>query len=331
MNSIAFSIPRRNILRLTGLAAAGSLSLVFSRSAYAADPVPIGVIIPGSTSDRGWMEGGYNGMLATEKELGNKIKITSITDVSMADMDQAMTALASSNQLVVGAGGQCEAAGYKIAKRFPNVKFSIIGGGGQPPTPNYVVTDGRQAQIAYVAGVAAAMLSKTGVVSFVGGIELPPIVNASVEFGNGAKSVNPSIKYLPTLTGDFDDVAKAKEATLAAISQGADIHYHIMNLGLRGLEQAAREKGTRIIGSYFDRCGTDPYVAFSITGTGYMVKDQIKRFLSDTWKSGFLPYGLEVGPEASNFVFCQPNPELSAKIEAVKKDIVNGKITTLPS
>jgi basic membrane protein A len=322
---------RRDFLRLAGLTAVGSLSPLLSRSAYAADPVPIGVIIPGSTSDRGWMEGGYKGMLSAEKELGEKIKITSITDVSMADMEQALTALASSNVLVVGAGGQCEAAGYKVAKRFPKVKFSIIGGGGQPPIPNYVVTDGRQAQIAYVAGVAAAMLSKSGVISFVGGIELPPIVNASIEFGNGAKSVNPNIKYLPTLTGDFDDVAKAKEATLAAISQGADIHYHIMNLGLRGLEQAAREKGTHIIGSYFDRCGTDPYVAFSITGTGYMVKDQIKRFLSDTWKSGFLPYGLEAGPEASNFVFCQPTPALTAKIDAVKKDIVSGKITTLPS
>jgi basic membrane protein A len=322
---------RRDFLRLAGLTAVGSLSPLLSRSAYAADPVPIGVIIPGSTSDRGWMEGGYKGMLSAEKELGEKIKITSITDVSMADMEQALTALASSNVLVVGAGGQCEAAGYKVAKRFPKVKFSIIGGGGQPPIPNYVVTDGRQAQIAYVAGVAAAMLSKSGVISFVGGIELPPIVNASIEFGDGAKSVNPNIKYLPTLTGDFDDVAKAKEATLAAISQGADIHYHIMNLGLRGLEQAAREKGTHIIGSYFDRCGTDPYVAFSITGTGYMVKDQIKRFLSDTWKSGFLPYGLEAGPEASNFVFCQPTPALTAKIDAVKKDIVSGKITTLPS
>jgi basic membrane protein A len=322
---------RRDFLRLAGLTAVGSLSPLLSRSAYAADPVPIGVIIPGSTSDRGWMEGGYKGMLSTERELGDKIKITSITDVSMADMEQALTALASSNVLVVGAGGQCEAAGYKVAKRFPSVKFSIIGGGGQPPVPNYVVTSGSQAQIAYVAGVAAAMLSKTGVISFVGGIELPPIVNASIEFGNGAKSFNPNIKYLPTLTGDFDDVAKAKEATLAAISQGADIHYHIMNLGLRGLEQAAREKGTHIIGSYFDRCGTDPYIAFSITGTGYMVKDQIKRFLSDTWKSGFLAYGLQAGPEASNFVFCQPTPELTAKIDAVKNDIISGKITTLPS
>ena len=325
---------RRKFLDMAGagLASVGTLETWFGSNAHAAGPVRVGVIIPGSISDRGWMESGYNGMKSAEKELADKIKITSIENVSMADMEQALTALAAANPLVVGAGGQCEAAGYVVAKRFPNVKFSIIGGGGQPPLPNYVVTDGRQAQIAYVAGVAAAMLSKTGAVSFVGGIELPPIVNASVEFGNGARSVNPNIKYFRSLTGDFDDVAKAKEATLAAIAQGADIHYHIMNLGLRGLEQAAREKGTHIIGSYTDRCGTDPlYVGYSVTGTGYMVKDQIKRYLSNTWTPGFLAYGLEAGPEASNFSVCRATPEMAAKLAQVKKSIISGGTKTLPS
>src|SRR5260370_42534896 len=109
------------------------------------------------------------------------------------------------------------------------------------------------------------MLSKNGAVSYVGGVEIPSIVNAGKEFGNGAKSINASIKYFENYTGDFDDVAKSKEATLAAIPQGPDIHYHILSLGLRGLEQAAKENGTHVIGSYTDRCGTDPlYLAYSI-------------------------------------------------------------------
>ncbi len=322
---------RRSFLQVAGVGVF-TMQTLLVRQASAADIVPVGVIIPGSISDRGWMEGGYKGMTEAKQELADRIKVTSIENVSMADMEQALTALATANPIVVGAGGQCEAAAAIVAERFPNVKFSVIGGGGGQSLPNMVVTDGRQAQIAYVAGVAAALLSKTGVVSFVGGIELPPIVNASIEFGNGAKSVNPNIKYFPNLTGDFDDVAKAKQATLSAIDQGADIHYHIMNLGLRGLEQAARERGTRVIGSYFDRCSDDPiYAAFSVTGTGYMVKDQIRRYLGNSWVPGFLPYGLEAGPEASNFVFCHPNPDLKAKIDQVKKDIVDGKVKTLPS
>jgi basic membrane protein A len=93
------------------------------------------------------------------------------------------------------------------------------------------------------------------------------------------KSVNPNIKYTENYTGDFDDVAKSKEATLAAIAQGADIHYHILNLGLRGMEQAAKgERLPHIIGSYTDRCGTDPlYVAYSITGTGFQCSTRSTR------------------------------------------------------
>ena len=167
----------------------------------------------------------------------------------------------------------------KVAPRFPKAMFSIVGGNKAPFPPNVAEYDVKQAEVAFLAGAAAAMLSKTGAVSYVGGLEIPSIVNAGKEFGIGAKFINPNIKYFEAYTGDFDDVVKAKEATLAAIAQGADIHYHILNLGLRGLEQAAREKGTHIIGSYTDRCGTDPlYVAYSITGVGFQVSYAIDQF-----------------------------------------------------
>ena len=131
------------------------------------------------------------------------------------------------------------------------------------------------------------MLSKNGAVSYVGGLEIPSIVNAGKEFGNGAKYVNANIKYFENYTGDFDDVAKSKEATLAAIAQGADVHYHILNLGLRGMEQAAKDKGTHIIGSYTDRCGSDPlYVAYSITGVGFQVQYAIDQAVSGDMEAG---------------------------------------------
>jgi len=68
----------------------------------------------------------------------------------------------------------------------------------------------RQAEIAFVAGAAAAMLSKSGAVSYVGGLEISAIVNAGKEFGHGAKYVNANIKFFENYTGDFDDVGKAR-------------------------------------------------------------------------------------------------------------------------
>ncbi len=323
-------LSRRLLLKAASAVTALPLSAVLPHLAQAAGPIKVGILIPGSKSDKGWMESGYDGLVASEKKYGDKIKVQMIENINYADMDQALSNLASKNDLVIGVGGQTQASVYKIAKRFPNVKFSIVGGNEGDSLPNVAGYDVKQAEIAFAAGAAAAMLSKNGAVSYVGGLEIPSIVNAGKEFGLGAKYVNANIKYFENYTGDFDDVAKAKEATLAAIAQGADVHYHILNLGLRGMEQAAREKGTHIIGSYTDRCGTDPlYVAYSITGVGFQVEYAIDQAVSGTWQAGYKEFGLKMGPQASDMIICNGTPEQNAKIDAIKKDILSGKITVL--
>lgn len=321
---------RRFLLRGASLAAALAFSASLPGLVHAASPLKVGILIPGSKTDKGWMESGYDGLVASEKKYGAKIKVQMIENINYADMDQALTNLAAHNDLVIGVGGQTQASVYKIAKRFPAVKFSIVGGNEAQPMPNIAAYDVKQAEIAFVAGAAAAMLSKTGAVSYVGGLEIPSIVNAGKEFGMGAKYINPKIKYFESYTGDFDDVAKAKEATLAAIAQGADIHYHILNLGLRGMEQAAKEKGTHIIGSYTDRCGTNPlYVGYSVTGVGFQVEYAIDHAIKGTWKSGYLPFGLKMGPQSSDMIICNATAAQKAKIKEIEKDILSGKIKVL--
>jgi basic membrane protein A len=316
---------------------AGALLLISAASALtvpmqaqAGDATRIGILIPGSKSDKGWMESGYDGLTASQKKYGDKIKVQMIENINYADMEQALTNLASKNQLVIGVGGQTQAALMKVAKRFPKTKFSIVGGSKGDGLPNVAGYDVKQAEIAFVAGAVAAMQSKNGAVSYVGGMEIPSIVNAGKEFGKGAAYINPKIKYVENYTGDFDDVAKSKEATLAAIAQGADVHYHILNLGLRGMEQAAKEKGTHIIGSYTDRCGTDPlYTAYSITGVGYQVEYAIDEMVAGSWKAGYKPFGLAMGPRASDMLACGATPQMKARIEEIKKDILSGKIKVL--
>jgi basic membrane protein A len=320
---------------LTGTAGAGLVMLggLGAPARAQGAPLNVGVLIPGSKSDKGWMESGYDGMKAGEKKLGNKVSVKFIENVKFGDMEQVLVTLAGKNDLVIGVGGQTQASVYKVAPRFPKVKFAIIGGNADPKQPNNVSGyDVRQAEIAFAAGAAAAMLSKTGAVSYVGGLEIPAIKNAGIEFGKGAKYINPNIKYFESYTGDFDDVAKAKEATLAAIAQGADIHYHILNLGLRGMEQAAREKGTHIIGGYTDRCGTDPlYVAYSVTGVGFQVEFAMDAAVNGTWKPEFKPFGLAMGPQASDMIICKATAEQKAKLDEIKKDLLSKKIKVLDS
>lgn len=319
---------RRALLRTCTFGMAASAMGAWPASAAA--PLTVGFLLPGSKSDRGFMENGYSGLQAAQSEYGDKIKVQSIENIKDADIEQGLNDLASLNALVVGVGGQTQAGIIKVARRFPKVKFALAAGTRTDPLPNLAVYDPLQAQVAYLAGATAAMLSKTGVVSYVGGLEIPAIVDAGKEFGNGAQAINPQIKYIENYTGDFDDVAKAKETTLAAISRGADIHYHILNLGLVGLEQAARESGTHIIGSYTNYCGTDPlYVAYSITGVGFLVKYAIDNVIAGSWVPGYKPFGLQMGPKASDMIICNGTTYQKAKLEELKKKILSGEIKTL--
>lgn len=326
------TLDRRGFIQ-GGLAAAGvTLAGTMPWSAAAAGPLTVGVLIPGSKSDKGWMESGYDGMKAVEKRLGAKVKVSFIENVKFGDMEQVLVTLAGKNQMVIGVGGQTQASVFKVATRFPKISFAIIGGNRDAAKPaNVSGYDVRQAEIGFVAGAAAAMLSKNGAVSYVGGLEIPAIVNTGKEFGNGARLINPKIKYFENYTGDFDDVVKSKEATLAAIAQGADVHYHILNLGLRGMEQAARDKGTKIIGSYTNRCGTDPlYIAYSITGVGFQVEYAIEQMAAGTWKPEFIPFGLAKGPKSSDIAICTGGtPEMKAKLDQIKQDLLSGKIKVL--
>jgi basic membrane protein A len=179
---------------LAALAAFALATSGLASAAAAADALKVGILIPASKSDKGWMESGYDGLVAAQKAHGDAVEVQMIENINYADMEQALTQLTMGNALVIGVGGQTQGAVYKIAKRFPGAKFSIVGGNDGESLPNVAGYDVKQAEIAFVAGAAAAMLTKSGAVSYVGGMDISSIVNAGTEFGNCAKYINPEIK-----------------------------------------------------------------------------------------------------------------------------------------
>ena len=81
---------------LTGTAGAAGLVMLggLAVPALAAGPLTVGVLIPGSKSDKGWMESGYDGLQAAEKKLGAKITVKYIENVKFGDMEQVLHILA---------------------------------------------------------------------------------------------------------------------------------------------------------------------------------------------------------------------------------------------
>ena len=87
-------LSRRFVLQARSLRPALAATLAYPHGARAADPLKVGILIPGSKSDKGWMESGYDGLVAAQKKYGDKIKVQMIENINYADMDQALTNLA---------------------------------------------------------------------------------------------------------------------------------------------------------------------------------------------------------------------------------------------
>lgn len=291
----------------------------------------VGVLIPGNPDDGGFMQSAAEGVKKAETDLKGKVKIQTVDRVSSADMSQALSTLASSNDLIISIGGQTDSALRRVVQSFPDKKFVEVGG---PPDTgaNLAAYDPKQAQIAFVAGALAALESKTGKVQFISGVEQPPIVNTANEFKRGAEHVKPDIKVVsPVYTGDYDDVAKAKEAALAGIAGGVDVQYQILNDGLQGLLQAAKAKNTKVIGGPLTHsCDFDPaFLGFTKSDIGGATRFAIDQTLDETWKPAYVPFGLDSDTDASGIIACKSDPATKKQIDTVIEDIRSGKIKTI--
>lgn len=289
----------------------------------------VGVLIPGSISDRGFNEAAYTGYKALNaKYTGLQL----IENLRGADIEQALMQLAAKHDLIVAVSGESQKAMLTVAKRFPGKKFLLIAGtrlvAGEKNVAQY---DVRQAENAFLVGAAAAMLSKTGVLSIVAGMELPGIVNSAKEFTNGAKHVRPDSSVITTFVGSWDDVSKAKEATLAVAGRGADIHFPVLRSALIGTEQASRDTRTHMFGVWTARCGSDPtYCAYSVIGIGHLLQHGVEQYMAGKYQAGSQAFGFKAGPEASDIAICSGlTPQITATMDRIKKDIISGKITTL--
>ena len=200
------------------------------------------------------------------------------------------------------------------------------------PQTAFIVTSGRRSrgnvsplifrleEASYLAGMVAGKLSRTGVLGFVGGIELPPIKAAYQGWVNGAKVVNPAIRSREVYLNSFDDVAAGREAALALIGAGADMFHHNADAAALGLFQAVKQsRGVYVLGSNADQAGLAPDHVL-----GSAVIDLPRAFLlvaSELKRGAFVPHVEAFGLE-SGVVRYVPNPRLDSLIPASLKSMM---------
>jgi basic membrane protein A and related proteins len=287
------------------------------------------IILPSSKEDKAFSQSGYEGLVAATKKVGGKVIVQE--NVAVASAAEAVRNLASQKPTVVMTlGGQFADAIATVAPQFPDVQF--VGVNGTKEGANLASWSLAEGQVAYLAGVLVAA-ENPGVkkIGRVAGITIAPLQLGSAGFIDGARSVDPGIEYINTFTGNMDDVAKAKEATLAAGNAGAKYIFTGMNGGLVGQEQAADELGIRLINNTTNKC-TDPkvgvvYYAAVNSSTSFATKSIAEGFANGTFKAGSKRTNLEF-PDAFGVVLCAGTPKATtAKLLAdAEKKLIAGDI-----
>jgi len=169
-------------------------------------------------------------------------------NVANADYERVMRQYAEGGHgLIVGESFAVEAAARKVAKDYPKVAF-LMGSSGKPQAPNFAVFDNYIQEPAYLTGMIAAGVSKSGHIGMVGGYPIPEVNRLMHAFMEGAKEINPKVKFTVSFIGSWFDPPKAKEAAFAMIDKGADVMY----AERFGVSDAAKERGKLAIGNVID-------------------------------------------------------------------------------
>ena len=244
---------RRQIL----IGAGATLALpAYIRRASAAGPTKVAAV-HASPVENAWNSRIHGAFLAAAE--AGEIEYQFSEGVSATDYPRAMREYAEGGaQLVWGESYAVEREARQVAADYPAVAF-LMGSSGGPEGSNFGVFGTRNHEAAYLAGMLAGKMSKTGVFGSVGGYPIPEVNLLINAYRLGVKEVNPDAKFLNGFIGAWFDPAKAKEAAIAQIDAGADILF-----GERiGTADGAQERGVKSIGSLIDYTPRYPGTVFA--------------------------------------------------------------------
>ena len=312
---------------------AGVLLAVVSCSSPRTAGLRVGLITPGSVADAAWNSASYQGLQRIHDSLG--VRISHVEARTPSEQSEALrTYAAQGYDLVFANGFEFQDPAERIGSSYPTTIFIVTS--GRRARGNVVPLIFRLEEASYIAGMVAGGLTRSNVLGFIGGIELPPIKAAYQGWVNGAKAVNRRVQSREIYLNSFDDAAAGHEAALALMRVGADMFHHNADAAALGLFQAAKErKGVYVFGANADQSKLAPDQVL-----GSAVIDLPHAFLmiaaevhSGTFTARTRVFGLESG-----VVRYLPNPHLDslvppglkARIRAASDSIVAGTLIAAP-
>lgn len=218
-----------------------------------------------------------------------------------------------------------------MARDFPQRRFAIIDMVVNRPNVQSFVF--REHEGAFLAGVLAALASKTGKLGFVGGQDVPLVRKVLCGYEQGARHVNAGVQVVSAMTGTtnaaWTDPARGAELTRAQAAQGVDIVFAAAGSTGLGVLQAAKDLGILGIGVDSNQNGLHPGSIL----TSLLKRTDVAVYQAFTGvKPGITVLGLKEG--ALDLAYDEHNArlvtaEMRRRVEAAKADIIGGRISVV--
>ncbi|MGH9947316.1 MAG: BMP family lipoprotein [Pyrinomonadaceae bacterium] len=310
--------------------------------------IKVGIVFDiGGKNDRSFNAAAWEGVKRAEKEL--PICLYDVEPGNPTSIEPAMRAFAEKNfDLIIGVGFAQGPIMQRVATDYTNSKFAIIDGvifedDGKTPKQNVASLVFREHEGSYLVGMIAASKSKTGVLGFLGGMDIPLIHRFNKGYEEGALSVNPKIKFVSNYVGVNDaawnNPGKGKELALAQIEKGADVIFTAAgNSGLGAFDAVEQygigENGEAkkfVIGVDSNQNMVKPgFVLTSmVKRVDNAVYDAVKEVLDGKFQGGFHVFGLDKdGVAYAVDKYNKPliPEEVIQNVEGSKAKIINGEI-----
>ena len=292
----------------------------------------VAIVTPATEADHGWNQQGVVGAEAATKELG--IKLTTTTNVGYDNTQTILTQVAKKgNDLVIAHASGFTTAAARASAATGVPMLVVDNPSAEIPGQVGVITFEAQ-QGAYLAGIAAAMTTKTKTVGVAVSADDINWFNMSGGFIQGIRSVDPSIKIVIAYIGAaaYDDSAGGKKIASQVIAAGADVVFGMGDGSTIGYIAAVEAAPTPVkyiadIGDVSDLLKNPSTL---LTSVRWNWTNTYVQAIKDVESGNFAkkPYvltlangGLELQDTPSL------TPEIKAAVDKAKKGIIDGSIT----
>jgi len=184
--------------------------------------------------------------------------------------------------------------------------------------------DSRTYEGAYMAGVIAGTMSKSGTIGVVGSIPIPEVIRNINAYTLGAQSINPKIKTKVVWVNSWFDPPKETEGAQSLINQGADVLFQ--NTDSPAVLQTAEKAGKYAFGwdSDMSKFGPKSHLASAIINwSPYYIK-ATKDALEGTWATGGVWWGVKEGAIDIVSISDAVPADTKAKIDTIKAGLKDG-------